>query len=149
MSSNNNYNFSNWEETEEADKIDYYNDRKHGIIQIFCRIRLPYKFYEVANAISIIYDLKSFDDYVSRLVYEDIENQIHNGTDVFGDSVLNKITGEQTYWHTAEEDSKEKADLGLPSREEVEKRWGKIPDDPDEAKEKEEDEKEEASNKIG
>ena len=129
----NNDNFSNWEETNEADKINYHDDRKHGIIQIFARVRLPYKFYEVANAISIIYGLKSFDDYVSCLVYEDIENQIHNGTDVFGDCILNKITGEQTYWHTAE---KEEAKvtipyLGLPSREEVEKRWGKIPIDED------------------
>ncbi len=136
----------NWTETNDEDKIDYYDDRKHGIIQVYCRIRLPYKFYEVANALSILYNLRSFDDYVSELVYEDVEHQVQMNPEMIGDCMVNKITGEQTHWHTAEEvtsspnsDSKDTTtiedttetypDLGLPSREEVEKKWGKIPDD--------------------
>ena len=53
--------FIDWKETNEADKIDYYNNRKHGIIEIFCRVKIPYKFYEIANGISRLYNLKSFE----------------------------------------------------------------------------------------
>ena len=94
--------FIDWKETNEADKIDYYNDRKHGIIEIFYKIKLPYKFYEVANALSIIYNIKSFDDYVSELVYKDIEKLL-DGTEIVSDCIINKITGEKTDWHEKEE----------------------------------------------
>lgn len=100
-------NFLHWEETNDADKIDYQNDRKHGIIEIFCRVRLPYKFYEIANGISILYNLKSFDDYVSELVYEDIEKLL-DGTEIVGDCIINKITGEKTDWHSKEEPEESK-----------------------------------------
>ena len=132
-----------WKETNEEDKIDYYNDRKHGIIEIFARVKLPYKFYEIANAISILYKLKSFDDYVSELVYEDIERLL-DGTEIVGDTIVHNITGEKTDWHEkeGESDSKDPAttaekaadtntfpDIELPSKEEIERKWGKIPDD--------------------
>jgi hypothetical protein len=147
----------NWKETNEADKIEYYNDdgQKHGINEIFVKIRLPHKFYEIANSLSIIYNSKSFDDYVSALVYEDIERLLM-GAEEIGDAVVHKMTGEKTLYHSKEEiegeepekDSEnqdsptttetteaEAADTNrfptteLPSKEEVERKWGKIPDD--------------------
>ena len=64
-----------WKETNEMDKIEYYNNndndgQKHGIAEVFVKIRLPHKFYEIANALSIIYNSKSFDDYVSANDFE-------------------------------------------------------------------------------
>lgn len=103
--------WTDWKETNEADKIEYYDNQKHGITEIFVRVRLPYKFYEIAHTQSVIYHLKSFDDYVWSLVYKDIENYIQNGTDIIGDAILNKVTGEKTYWHTAEEEEKKEDDL--------------------------------------
>lgn len=119
--------FLHWKETNEADKIEYYNDnRKHGIIEVFCRIKLPYKFYEVANMLSIIYEAKSFDDYVSGRIYEEIERYIQHGTEPIGDAVLSHITSKETEWHSAEEkkEVKEKVkenDLGLISKHEADK----------------------------
>ena len=84
-----------WKETNEADKIDYYDKQKHGIVEIFVKIRLPHKFYEIANSVSIIYNMKSFDDYVSSLVYDDIERLL-DGTEMIGDAVLHKFTCEKT-----------------------------------------------------
>jgi hypothetical protein len=95
-------NFLNWKENFEPDKIEYYNDRKHGIVEIFVKVRLPYKFYEIANCISILYNLKSFDDYVSATVYEDIERLLI-GPEEIGDAIMNKITGEKkTLYHCKE-----------------------------------------------
>ena len=122
-----------WKETIETDKIEYYDRQKHGITEIFIKVRLPHKFYEIANSVSIIYNMKSFDDYVSSLVYQDIERLL-DGTEEIGDAILHKFTGEKTEYHSKEEsDSKDstKTDTTeLPSKEEVESKWGKIPDDP-------------------
>ena len=134
--------FLDWKETNKEDKIEYYKDRKHGIIEIFARVRLPYKFYEIASGISILYNLKTFDAYVSELVYEDIERLL-DGTEIVGDCIINKITGGKTDWHNAESNKQDSPtttaekeadintfpDLGLPSREEVESKWGKISSD--------------------
>ena len=98
-----------WKETNEVDKIEYYNNndgQKHGIAEVFVRIRLPHKFYEIANALSITYNSKSFDDYVSALVYEDIERLLM-GPEEIGDAILNKITGEKTEYHNKEETTEE------------------------------------------
>ena len=97
----------NWKETYETDKIEYYNDdgQKHGITEIFVKVKLPHKFYEIANSVSIIYNMKSFDDYVSSLVYQDIERLLM-GPEEIGDAVVHKMTGEKTLYHSKEEEDK-------------------------------------------
>ena len=74
-------------EKHETDK----NNQKPEI-EIFCRIRIPLNFYEIANVLSIIHNMKSFDEYVSQLVYNDIE-RLMDGVVIIEYVILNKISG--------------------------------------------------------
>jgi hypothetical protein len=47
--------------------------RNDGIIEVFVSLKIPTKVYEVAYGFHKIADYKSFDEYVSDMVTQDIE----------------------------------------------------------------------------
>ncbi len=55
------------------DQYDYYQEQKHGIVEIFVTLRLPINAYETAAGLYRIADFKSFDDYVSDCVMNDLD----------------------------------------------------------------------------
>ena len=79
------------------DKIDYYQEQKHGIAEVFVCLRLPIKHYETAYAFHKIANYGSFDDYVSHCVMNDIEMMLDNG-EMTHDLVCEKLTGNNSPW---------------------------------------------------
>jgi len=78
------------------DKIDYYQEQKHGIVEIFVTLRLPINAYETAAGLYRIADFKSFDDYVSDCVMQDLD--LMSQGEVADDVVISKITGKNSPW---------------------------------------------------
>ncbi len=78
------------------DKIDYDQEQRHGVVEIFVTLRLPVNCYEAAARLSRINDYKSFDDYVSHYVMNDLEMMAQG--EVADDLVISKITDKNSPW---------------------------------------------------
>ena len=78
------------------DQIDYYQEQKHGIAEVFVCLRLPIKHYETAYAFHKISNHASFDDYVSDCVVKDIEMML-DGV-VSDDLIHEKLTQRNSPW---------------------------------------------------
>ena len=53
-------------------EIEYRQEQKQGLVEIFVKLTLPIKAYETAAGLYRIEDYKSFDDYVSDCVMQDL-----------------------------------------------------------------------------
>ncbi len=78
------------------DQYDYYQEQKHGIVEVFVTLRLPINAYETAAGLYRIADYKSFDDYVSDCVMNDLDMMTHG--EVSDDLIHEKLKGEPSLW---------------------------------------------------
>lgn len=78
------------------DQYDYYQEQKHGIVEVFVTLRLPINAYELAAGLYRIADFKSFDDYVSDCVMNDLDMMC--GGEVADDLIISKIKAEPSPW---------------------------------------------------
>lgn len=75
-------------------EIEYRQEQKQGLVEIFVKLTLPIKAYETAAGLYRIEDYKSFDDYVSDCVMQDLD-LVRQGQ-VADDMVITKLTGKET-----------------------------------------------------
>jgi len=75
-------------------EIEYRQEQKQGLVEIFVKLNLPIKAYETATGLYRICDYKSFDDYVSDCVMNDLEMMCQG--EVADDVVISKLTGRET-----------------------------------------------------
>jgi hypothetical protein len=82
---------TNTSNSEAQDEIEYQQEQKRGTVEIFVTLKLPINIYETAAGLYRIADFKSFDDYVSSCVAEDIM-RLEQGQ-CADELVIYKITG--------------------------------------------------------
>ena len=75
-------------------EIEYRQEQKQGLVEIFVKLTLPIKAYETAAGLYRISDYKTFDDYVSDCVMNDLEMMCQG--EVADDVVISKLTGRET-----------------------------------------------------
>jgi hypothetical protein len=78
------------------DQFDYYQEQKHGIVEIFVTLRLPLNAYELAAGLYRIADFESLDDYVSDCVMNDLDMMCQG--EVADDLIISKIKAETSRW---------------------------------------------------
>jgi len=74
----------------------YYQDQKEGIVEIFVTLRLPVNMYEAAAGLYRVADFRSFDDYVSSCVVDDLELMTQG--EMADDIVIKKISRKNSPW---------------------------------------------------
>jgi hypothetical protein len=74
--------------------IEYRQEQKQGLVEIFVKLTLPIKAYETAAGLYRIADYRSFDDYVSDCVMQDLALMCQG--EVADDVVISKLTGRET-----------------------------------------------------
>lgn len=73
------------------DRLGYRQQQKVGMVEIFVTLRLPINVYETAAGLYTIRNFRSFDDYVSNCVMDDLGTLAQGG---IGDDILrSKLTG--------------------------------------------------------
>jgi hypothetical protein len=78
--------------------LEYRQEQKQGLVEIFVKLTLPISAYETAAGLYRIADYKTFDDYVSDCVMQDLEMMCQG--EVADDVVISKLTGRQTEFGT-------------------------------------------------
>jgi hypothetical protein len=74
--------------------IEYRQEQRTGLVEIFVKLTLPINAYETAAGLYRIADYKTFDDYVSDCVMNDLEQMCQG--EVADDVVISKLTQRET-----------------------------------------------------